>query len=435
MSRTFRPIPTLGLITLVAAVASAQGVIPSRDALERPEGSRLGGTLRGDATSGFRFVPDDGSPPIPIDGPAEIALGGKGPAASAGVPPVQVVLGWNQRVSGTLDGLDARAIRLSDGPGGRPVTIERSGALGLRQRPGEALVLIDGFESIDPARWSHVGQPRVEAETRLAGERSLRLDADGSAITAKLAEPVPHGRLELAYHDTAEAVAGATWFVDLLFRGEGGPETIRAVLGWSEDSLGVSSSGGPVLAVQRLAAEAGLASAGGPLRPRRGRVLRRRRRAGPRQGADGAVDRGQAGDVSQREPAPATGRGACRRASSGPDHFRLHLGRGRPRPGRGPARRGGPGLRRHPQGRRSGRLPRRARPVVYAAVVAGLVDPFPPRGASLATGGGPALPARMAIGAGGRPPRSRPGRGRPDARRCRRLHPRDALRRHARHPA
>ncbi len=257
MRRTIRPTHVLGLILVVGAVASAQGMASSRDALERPDGGRLGGALRGDSASGFRFLPDDGPAPVPIDGPAEIALGGKGPAASAGVPPVQVLLGWNQRISGTLDGLDAGAIRLSDGPGGRPVTIERSGALGLRQRPGEALVLIDGFEAIDPARWSHVGEPRVEAEPRLAGARSLRLEADGSAITARLDEPVGLGRLELGYHDTAEVVAGANWFVDLLFRGESGPETIRAVLGWSEDSLGVSSSGGPVLAVQRLARRPG----------------------------------------------------------------------------------------------------------------------------------------------------------------------------------
>ncbi len=234
-----------------------RNVAASRDALERPEGHRIGGAFRGDAKSGFRFVPDDGSPPIPIDGPAEIALGGKGPAANSGVPSVQVMLGWDQRISGQLVGLDEATIRLAGGPGGRPVTIDRRGALGLSQRPGEAVVLADGFEAIDPAKWSHVGEPRVDAETKLSGERSLRLEADGSAITAKLAEPVGRGRLELAYHDTAEVVAGAQWFVDLLFRGETGAESIRAVLGWSEESLGVSSSGGPVLAVQRLARKPG----------------------------------------------------------------------------------------------------------------------------------------------------------------------------------
>ena len=257
MRRFISPIRVLGLIVVLTASGRAQGVPSSRDALERPEGHRIGGMLRGDARAGFRFVPDDGSPPIPIEGPAEIALGGKGPAANATMPPVQVALGVDQRISGQLVGLDETTIRLAGGPGERPVAIDRRGALGLTQRRGEAIVLIDGFEAIDPARWSHVGEPRVETEPRLAGERSLRLEADGSAITAKLAEPIAQGRIELAFHDTAEVVAGAQWFVDLLFRGEAGPETIRAVLGWSEDSLGVSSSGGPVLAVQRLARKPG----------------------------------------------------------------------------------------------------------------------------------------------------------------------------------
>src|SRR5437764_92748 len=129
MRRTLLPTRGLALLVLSAAIARAQAVPSSRDALERPEGHRIGGAFRGDAKGGFRFAPDDGSPPIPIEGPAEIALGGKGPASTAGVPPVQVALGWNQRVSGQLVGLDGATIRLADGPGGRPVTIDRFGAL------------------------------------------------------------------------------------------------------------------------------------------------------------------------------------------------------------------------------------------------------------------------------------------------------------------
>lgn len=257
MRLTLRSLRVFGAVALVASMARAQGVPAGRDALERPDGGRVTGTFRGDTTAGFRFAPDGGAAPVTIEGPAEIVLGGRGPAATAGVPPVQVVLGWNQQVSGQLEGVDATSIRLASGPGGRPVTIDRSGALAIRQRPGETLELIDGFEAIDPARWSHVGRPRTDAEPRLAGERSLRIEADGSAITAKVDDPIADGRLELAYHDTGEVVAGAHWFVDLLFRGEAGPQTIRAVLGWSEESLGVSSTGGPVLAVQRLARKPG----------------------------------------------------------------------------------------------------------------------------------------------------------------------------------
>jgi len=244
----------LGLAIAGPSVGAAGGP----DSLDRPEGKRLAGTFGGDLARGFRFTPTDGSAPIAIDGPADIALGGDGPGPSAGVPPLQVVLGHNQWVSGQLVRLDAATVRLGDGPGGRPVTVDRRGAIGLRQRPGEALVLIEGFEAIDPARWSHVGEPKLDPALKAGGESSLRIDADGTAITARLAEPVAQGRLELAFYDTAAVVPSAQWFVDLLFRGEGGPETIRAVLGWAEESLAVQSTGGgPSLVVQRLARKPG----------------------------------------------------------------------------------------------------------------------------------------------------------------------------------
>jgi hypothetical protein len=231
--------------------------VPVADRLERAEGKWLDGTFIGNAREGFRFVPGDGSAAIPIVGPAELRLGGVGPMPTAGVPPVQVVLGYNQWVSGQLVEIDGTKIRLADGPGGKPVTVERNGALAVRQRRGEALVLIDGFETLDPARWTHVGTPRLVNEPKLAGEKSLRLEADGTAITSKIAVPIAQGRLELAYHDTASVSPGAQWFVDLLFRGEGGPETLRAVLGWNEDSLAVQSPAGPAMAVQRLARKPG----------------------------------------------------------------------------------------------------------------------------------------------------------------------------------
>ena len=119
------------------------------------------------------------------------------------------------------------------------------------------MVLSDGFETIDLERWAEVGRPTADASIKLTGEKSLRIGADGSALTASLSEPVGQGRLELAFQDSGEVVPGASWFVDLLFKGEHGPESLRAILGWSEDSLAVQSSGGPALGVQRLARKAG----------------------------------------------------------------------------------------------------------------------------------------------------------------------------------
>ncbi len=246
----------LGLWLAASSPLLAQDVT-GLDSLERADGKGVSGTFVGDARSGFRFVPKDGSAPVIIDGPAEISLGGTGPSATTGVPPLEVVLGLGQSVSGQLIGLDQTTIRLGEGPGGRPVTIARHGALALRQRPGEALVLIDGFETIDARRWTHVGEPKIVDAPRIAGEKSLRLQADGTAVTSALAEPVLQGRLELAFHDTAAVVPGAQWFVDLQFRGERGPETVRAVLGWSEESLAVQTTGNIALAVQRLARKPG----------------------------------------------------------------------------------------------------------------------------------------------------------------------------------
>ena len=65
------------------------------------------------------------------------------------------------------------------------------------------------------------------------------------------------GRLEVAFHDDGTVAPGQQCFADLTFRGAKGRETVRAVLGWAEESLAVESTGGPALAVQRLARKAG----------------------------------------------------------------------------------------------------------------------------------------------------------------------------------
>ena len=258
MRRIIDPVLVAWMFLAIATCVNGQ-VPPMRagvDTLVRNDGARVAGKLVGDAKAGFRFVSNGGAAPIALDGPVEVEIGGTGPGPSAGVPSVQVVLGSGQSISGGLVGIDETTLRLGDGPGGRPVAIDRRGVIALRQRPGEAMVLIDGFEAIDPSRWAEVGRPTVDSSTKLAGEKSLRIGADGSAVTASLPEPVVQGRLELAFLDNAAVVPGATWFVDLLFKGEHGPESLKAVLGWAEESYAVQSSGGPALAVQRLARKA-----------------------------------------------------------------------------------------------------------------------------------------------------------------------------------
>jgi hypothetical protein len=244
---------------LAAACASAALLVgpafmtPARgDSLARPEGQALAGKLVGDARSGAVFQPQGSGQAIPLEAGAVVSFDGSGPGPSAAVPPFRLDLGLGQRLSGRLGAVGDATVRLDDGPGGPSVTLARPGVLAVVQRPGEAQVLHDDFESLDASRWSEVGEPEVVKDVRALGEHSLRLPAGGASVTCRLPEPVGSGRLEAAFHDTGVVAPGQQWFVDLLFRGPAGPEPVRAVLGWAEETLGVESPSGPALAVQRL---------------------------------------------------------------------------------------------------------------------------------------------------------------------------------------
>ena len=264
LRRNGRSLARLGL-----AIAAFQGrawgadtpsptPIARSESIEGHDGTKVVGRLEGDARRGFAFTPAAGGGAIAMERPLVVTFEGPGPDATSATPPFRAELGAGQRISGRLGGVDGEAVRLEDGPGGRPVAIARAGVLALSQRPGEAQVLQDGFEAIDPTRWSIVGDPRAVEAPRQAGGRALRLPSGGSGLTCRLAEPVGSGRLEVAFHDDGRVVAGQRWFVDLTFRGPSGDEWVRALLGWDEESLAVQSSpGGPALAVQRLARKPG----------------------------------------------------------------------------------------------------------------------------------------------------------------------------------
>jgi hypothetical protein len=251
------PIAVAGPVALAMGWPSLGQSRPRLESIARPDGPTVYGRVVGDAQGGFRFAPMGGEPAVPLEKAGVVTFDGPGADASLGYPPMRVLLGLEQQISGRLGSVDDVSVRLEDGPGGRPVVVSRTGASELAQRPGEALVIQDGFETLDPARWDHVGEPAIVDRPHLAGSKSLALPVGGSAVTHRLAEPVASGRLEVAFHDSGRVVAGQQWFVDLLFRGANGPETVRAVLDWSEESLGVQSTGGPALAVQRLARKPG----------------------------------------------------------------------------------------------------------------------------------------------------------------------------------
>lgn len=250
-------------LAMVAGEANARGDDPASDPprvewIEGDGGAKVPGRISGDPEKGYVFTPGSGGEAVPIEKAGAVTFEGPGPDASSATPPFRAELGPGQRISGRLGGVDDLAVRLEDGPGRKAITLSRAGVLALTQRPGEALVLQEGFEAIEASRWSIVGEPTVVVGPKLAGDRALRLPAGGAGLTHRLPEPVGSGRLEVAFHDDGRVVAGQRWFVDLTFRGPSGDEWVRALLGWDEETLAVQSSpGGPALAVQRLSRRPG----------------------------------------------------------------------------------------------------------------------------------------------------------------------------------
>ena len=250
----------LALLLLGASAARGQARLAAQarhESIVRGDQEPVYGRVVGDARGGFGFATTGGGEVLPMGSVGVVTFDGPGADASAGYPPIRVSLGLDQQVSGRLGSVDDRSIRLEEGPGGRGVVISRGGAIALSQRAGEALVLQDGFESLDPSRWTQVGEPSIVDEPRKAGSKSLILPSGGSAVTCRLPEPVTSGRLEVAFHDPGQVATGQQWFIDLLFRGPGGDESVRMVLDAGEESLAVWTSGEHALAVQRLARKPG----------------------------------------------------------------------------------------------------------------------------------------------------------------------------------
>jgi hypothetical protein len=225
--------------------------------IETADGRRVGGRLAGRAASGFRFIPDGSGTPLSLETTGPIRLPGRAPDPSAAPPPFRVVLGAGQRLSGRLMGLTRTTLTLATESSRMPLTIRRQAVQALLQRPGEALLLAERFERLDPSRWTVQGRPAVLDETP-EHARGLRLPAAGSSITWTLVDPLASGRLEVLYDDDARRAAGQRWFVEMTFRAAQGNEPIQAILGWDDEVLSVRSrGGGPALGIQRLLRRAG----------------------------------------------------------------------------------------------------------------------------------------------------------------------------------
>jgi hypothetical protein len=237
---------------LLSTCARGQGGV---EEIDRPEGRRVAGRIEGDARSGFRFAPRDGGSPIPLEPGVTIRRDGPGSGGrpSTGPPPFHLLAGEAARLSGTLRTLTMGEVRWSPAWQAGEMTVPRGCVQAIVQRPGEARVLADSFEAIDTTRWSVAGKPDTAEQPRLDEARSLRLPAEGASLTHNLEEPLAAGRLELAFHDDGTVAPGRECLVEPIFRGPMGRTAIRIILGWSEESLGVETPGGPSLQVQRLA--------------------------------------------------------------------------------------------------------------------------------------------------------------------------------------
>ena len=359
MKTTLRSLVPVILISLasVPAARSSDVAQPLRaEMLERPDGRRLPGKLTGDPRSGFRFDAAGAAAPIRLEPGSVVAFEGPGPDPTTAYPPFRVELGLGQRISGRLGAVDETlgpADRELGGRAGRP-----SPGRGSRrsiQRPGEVLVFQDGFETIDGTPLGpRCGDPDlVERAPARPGEHSLRIPAGGTSLTCRLAEPVGSGRLEIAFHDDGALARRPAVVRRPPVPRPAGPETVRAVLGWSEESLAVESPGGPALAVQRLARKPGWHRLSVRFGPEQTEVAVDGNDLAHGKGPDGPlVEIRLASLVSRQGPAAREAGRPLRRPPAGPVRRAGRRPRDRRHPGRGPPGRRRPALRHDRRGRR-----------------------------------------------------------------------------------
>jgi hypothetical protein len=244
----------LGVALGFLGVSAARGQ-SAFETLHHPDGQRVEGQIAGDARSGFRFVSHVGSSALNLEPGSIVHHGGSGPSLAASLPPFHFLVGTAARLSGSLRELTAASVRLIPAWQHGDVTLPRGCVQAIVQRPGEARILVDGFETLDRSRWTISGTPESVGDLHLSGARSVRLPARGARLNHVLDEPLAAGRFDVAFFDDASVVAGCQCVIEPTFRSPGGPSVMRIILGWSEESLAVESPSG--LAVQRLARTVG----------------------------------------------------------------------------------------------------------------------------------------------------------------------------------
>jgi len=223
------------------------------ETFERRGGQRVEGRLTGTASSGFSFIPTDGSAQLMLEAGALVQFDGAGPDSPAGAPLFRVLIGNVLRLSGSLRSISQTGVRLGVSWQRPEVVLPRAAVQVVLQRPGVARVLVDNFETLESSGWSKSGKISLVDEPHASERKSLRIPSDGASVARKLDEPLSAGRFELAFHDDGAVAPGLRWSIDLTFLSRTGPAVVRIVPGWADEVLAVESPNGPALPVQRLA--------------------------------------------------------------------------------------------------------------------------------------------------------------------------------------
>jgi hypothetical protein len=243
---------TAQLAVLLAIVSPAVRGQVIHESLERTDGTRVDGRIRGDAKTGFRFHSVDASAPLVLDPGSVIHFPGSVANPLAGPPPFRILIGEALRLSGTIQSVSSTSVRAGVSWRNDSLTLPRPGVQAVVQRPGEARVWFDDFETLERSKWTIGGKPVTVEEPHLNGRHSLRLPAVGASLVRSLDEPLAAGRFDLTFFDDGTIASGQQWLIELTFRGPAGPSQVRVILGWSEESFAVQSPSGPTLPVQHL---------------------------------------------------------------------------------------------------------------------------------------------------------------------------------------
>jgi len=224
---------------------------------QQARGSQTMGRLIEAQSSSLQFLPDGEDKPVVVQVGETLRFEKESASQALGYPPFQVDLGLGRRLSGRLISLDPKVVRLKAASVKEPLRIEQGGVTAIVQRQGEMRVLAEDFDTSTLTGWVRQGPIEVVNEPRSEGTGSLRIGAGGATLARKLAEPIALGRLELVYSEQGSVEPGEQSYLELVFNSKEGPRSIRAILGWSEESLSVESPAGPALAIQRLVRKPG----------------------------------------------------------------------------------------------------------------------------------------------------------------------------------